>query len=845
MAALWLRRARFEGLAVLGPLTVLSLASSPTFAQQPGEIRGVITRATDGAPVPEALVTVDGSSHRASTAPDGRFVLKRLPAGSHTVRVRAVGYAPAEQAAELPNGGLVEIEIILQQVAVHLGEIVVEGASRVSETLLDAPAAIAVATPEAVRAAATAGEMPRAFINMPGVDVIQGDLGDVRVNARGFMPSTVRTVLVLQDGRDVSMPFLGQQQWNALSLPPDDAETIEFVRGPGSALYGANAFSGVINIITPKARDVVGTKVRMVGGGLSTRQGDMRHAGLLVGGRLGYRVNLGYSRSQSWSRSRTRKDRQDFIDEYAPATDSAIPPVPPPERTALNGQSIDSSTHASTGTPDDLASTYGSARVDWYADDSTTATLDGGVGRIQNTVVVVGSGRIQQIEDIRPWARAAWSAPRLYAAVWYTGRVTQQPQVVLGSGSRQEDVSALFQGETQYRAGLLAQRLRIVTGASVRLARVDSKGTLFLPVDDDRSDWSVGGYGQAEYALTSGIQLIGALRWDKGELFDGEVTPRVGVLWRPGPDHALRLTLNRAFLTPSHAELFLHLPTNVQDLSKVEDSLRASSLGPALEPVPVGELFTNSAAVHGYAINNPNLVPQKVTSLELGYRGQLSRRVFATVDTYLNRKNDLVTGLLPATTINPAWEPWTAPSAVAPEDRTDVETAVQHALTAPLPRYGLTRLPDGTSAVVLSNGNAGLVVEWGVELGIVGRLTDEISLSANYAYYGYDIKEQQTGDVLQPNTPRHKGGASVGYESRGGVQGQLSVRLNEGYQFSNGVWRGYVPGSVIADVSAGLRLTRNLLLHAAATDLFDRQQFESFGSAVLGRRVLAGVTATF
>jgi iron complex outermembrane receptor protein len=756
-----------------------------------------------------------------------------------------VGYAPVEQKAFVADGALLEIEILLEAAALRLGEIVVEGASRVSETLLDAPAAVAVATPEAVRAAATAGEMPRAFINMPGVDVIQGDLGDVKVNARGFMPSTVRTVLVLQDGRDLSMPFLGQQQWNALSLPPDDAEAIEFVRGPGSAIYGPNAFSGVINIITPEARDVIGTKIRMVGGGLSTRQGDVRHAGLLVGERLGYRVNVGYSRSQSWSRSRTRFDRLDFMDEYAPATDSAIPPVPPPERTALNGQSIDSLDGAATGTPDDLVSLYGSARVDWYVDSGTTATADGGIGRIQNTVSVIGSGRVQQIEDIRPWARANLSAPDFSASVWYTGRVTHEPQVVLGSGARQEDASGLFQGETQYRTSLLAQRLRIVTGASARVARIDSKGTLFLPVNDNRSDWSFGAYGQAEYALTSGIHLIGALRWDQGDLFDGEITPRVGVLWRPGGDHALRLTLNRAFLTPSHAELFLHLPAGFRPLAEVEEKLRASSVASALEAVPEGKLFTNSAAVPVFAINNPDLVPQKVTSLELGYRGQLSRRTFVTLDTYLNRKNDLVTGLLPATTINPTFLPWTAPTAVAPEDREAVEEAVQSALKDSVTRYGLTRLPDGTTAVVLSNGNAGLVVEWGIEIGIVGRLTEEIVLSGNYAYYGYDIREQHAGDVLQPNTPRHKGGASLACESRNGVQVQLSVRANEGYQFSQGVWRGYVPGSITADLSTSLRLARNVRLNAVATDLFDRQQFESFGSAVVGRRILAGVTLTF
>jgi len=59
------------------------------------------------------------------------------------------------------------------------------------------------------------------------------------------------------------------------------------------------------------------------------------------------------------------------------------------------------------------------------------------------------------------------------------------------------------------------------------------------------------------------------------------------------------------------------------------------------------------------------------------------------------------------------------------------------------------------------------------------------------------------------------------------------------------VYRGYVPTSITADFSGGYRLTPNLRLHAVATDLFNRRQFQTFGGSVEGRRVLAGVTATF
>ena len=837
-----LHRLAFAHLAAV----LIGLPASTVNAQTFGVIRGAVTRASDNAPLQDVLVTVVEINRRVGTSADGRYVLDRIPLGRHVVRFRALGHAPAERETNITQAVPYTVDVALEVVPVQLGDIVVEGVSRESEKMLDAPAAVSVVTPEAARRAATTGQMPQAFVTMPGVDVVQGDLHDFKVNARGFNSPTARTVLVLQDGRDVSIPFLGLQQWAALSLPPDDMEAIEFIRGPGSALYGANAYAGVINIITPEAREVVGTKLRVVGGELATRQGDLRHAGLLAANRVGYRVNLGYSRSESWSRSRTRSDGRDFADEYAPATDSTISPPPPGfELTPLNGQTRDSVTGASSGKPQDLIGMYGSARFDWYADNGAVGTLDGGVARVKRSLAVVGSGRIQSIDHSRPWARAAWSARHYSLTAWYSGSTTLKPQVVLGSGTRQEDASELFHGEAQFRTSLLQDRAQMVAGTSLRQARVNTKGTLLDPVTDDRRDHFYGAYAQVEYALIPRVRLIGALRWDRSDLFDAEVTPRVGVLFRPSENHALRLTLNRGFLTPSHAELFLRLHLATQDLLPLETSLRASALGPALEGVLEGALFTNSAAVRLLALGNPDLVPQKVTSFELGYRGRLSRHVFATLDMYFNRKTDFVTALLPATAVNPHFQPWTAPSAVPPSERPALEGVVRQALAGGPAEFGLTRLPDGSTAIVVSFGNAGLVLERGVELGVIGWLTKEIHLGGSYAYYDFDIKRQQQGDVLQPNTPRHKGTASLGYEGHSGVDFQVSTRLVEGYRWVGGVFRGYVPSSVTVDASAGYRFSNNLRLHAVATNVLNDRHFQVYGGSVEGRRIVGGVTVTF
>src|SRR3970282_2707939 len=104
------------------------------------------------------------------------------------------------------------------------------------------------------------------------------------------------------------------------------------VRGHGAPLYGAIAFAGVVNINTPAAREVVGTKVTLAGGELSTLRADLRQAGLISMGRLGYRVNFGYNRSDTWTRSRTARDSSDSRAEYAEGTAAPITPATPAVR---------------------------------------------------------------------------------------------------------------------------------------------------------------------------------------------------------------------------------------------------------------------------------------------------------------------------------------------------------------------------------------------------------------------------------------------------------------------------------------------------------------------------------
>jgi len=281
-------------------------------------------------------------------------------------------------------------------------------------------------------------------------------------------------------------------------------------------------------------------------------------------------------------------------------------------------------------------------------------------------------------------------------------------------------------------------------------------------------------------------------------------------------------------------------------LSAIEAQLRADpSVGPALAAVPTGTLFTNSAAVPESSLGNPLLVPQTVTSYEVGYKGQIGWRAFITFDAYAGRIQNFTTGQLPG--VNPKYPWWTAPPEVLAADRPTVESAVRNALAprGSTVQNGLTRLPDGTTAIVLSFGNVGTVDEWGVEFGSSISLSRALTVSGSYTWYNSAIRDNRVGNVLSPNTPHNKGAISLAYAGRQGIDVGVDARIVSGYHWTTGVWDGDIPASQMVNLNAGYRINPHLRVYVNATNLFDQRRFQVYGGSVIGRRVLAGVTSTF
>ncbi len=817
--------------ALAGCVVVAASAAAQT--PQGAVLTGHVTDAARGAPLAGVQVMVAGQ-RVAISGDDGRYALVDLPAGPRSVTFRWIGYAPRTLEVAIATGPARVLDVALERNPVLLGEVSVTGVSRTPERIVEAPAAVAVAEPAHIREMAATGQVPLLVGDLTGVHIAQSSLFDFSLNTRGFNSAANRRTLVLVDGRDVAIPILGNQDWADLSVM-EEGSAVEMVRGPGSALYGANAFSGVLAIRTPSVRESRGARLSATAGELNTRRLDGRYGYVAPDYHWGLRVSGGFQQSETWDRSRTNIG--DAAREYADAGFAAstiVPPAPGYDLRALTGQTKSGAAGlpgAATGTPDPVRTWYGNARADWYASNGSILTAEGGLSRVENTVISTPGSRSQVTQADRPWARLAWNSDAFSVFAYYTGR--DGDQYSLASNFRGIDKTATMHVEGQFNRSFAGTRGRLVAGASARRQTIDSRGTILDAADDGRADNFYALFQQVDYELAPNLKLVAASRWDTGSLYDAVFSPKLGIVLTPHKDQTLRLTWNRGYLTPSSFQQFLFFPVAAPlDLRALEFGLRASPLGPSLAGVANGALFETSAAVPALALGNRHLKPEDVAGFELGYKAQIGK-VFFTADAYSSSIKSFSTGVLAG--VNPDFSPWTAPAAVPEAARPAVEAAVRGAMGP-----AFSRLPSGASAYVLSFGNAGKAREYGVELGVGVQVTTALRVDANYAGYRFSLDQKafMPSDTVLPNTPPHSANVAAVYQAPSGARARIGVRWEDAFKFRSGAWAGDLPSSRSVDVNLTYPLRRRLTVSVAGTNVLDEERVHLMGGSIIGRRVL-------
>ena len=126
---------------------------------------------------------------------------------------------------------------------VHREELVVVSASKVETTLINAPATLSVVTAETI-ASSPAQNFGDLLRSTPGINVIQTSARDINMTSRAATSTLVNSQLVLLDGRSIYLDFFGLVLWDFVPQNQSEIKQIEVVRGPASAVWGANALTG-------------------------------------------------------------------------------------------------------------------------------------------------------------------------------------------------------------------------------------------------------------------------------------------------------------------------------------------------------------------------------------------------------------------------------------------------------------------------------------------------------------------------------------------------------------------------------------------------------------------------
>src|SRR5687767_12338793 len=167
------------------------------------------------------------------------------------VAVPAAGQTPQQPAQPQPQD---------PQAPPKYEEIVVVSGSRAEEKLINTPATMSVITAQTIELAPTQN-FAELLRSIPGLNITQVSARDINVTSRAPTGTLATGQLALLDGRSLYQDFFGFVMWDFLPVNLNEIKQVEVIRGPASAVWGANALYGVVNVISKSPREMQGTSV--------------------------------------------------------------------------------------------------------------------------------------------------------------------------------------------------------------------------------------------------------------------------------------------------------------------------------------------------------------------------------------------------------------------------------------------------------------------------------------------------------------------------------------------------------------------------------------------------------
>jgi iron complex outermembrane receptor protein len=477
----------------------------------------------------------------------------------------------------------------------------VQAATKTEIPLSKAPSPVTVITAKQIRESG-ARTVPDLLRLVPGVNVRWNPMGPT-IDVRGFGESPrPNRLLLLIDGVPTNSGDTGGLPLSpAYDLfPVQSIKRIEIVKGPGSALYGENAYWGVINIVTLSAEDVSGSSVELYGGGNNTES-----VSALFGDRIRSSSLLVFLRLQ----------RTEF-------------PI-------LFWHDDGSQFHAS-----DLFLKGG--HRDWqFSYYRHSDRLDGFVDAFGPPAFAAGSqfASAHQLNQVLDIASLKYTHERKDQPLSFSGDLSYSHRNGMhcaGCHAAQQKPEFSQTADHGYQLiGDFRMGVHMIPGHDIlvgvegrRLNRADEVQELSPAANAVTGYNKIAVYLQDQVSLLKDrLRFVAGLRYDgKTSLFRAKTSPRLSAVYSPSDRLVLRAGYSTAFRFPNFSELYQ---------SSWFLTLMNKNGAPAPFPLAVFKA-------------NPTLMPEEIQNLDLGGEYQISPTVSAKLDLYRSRvKNFLVMGIVP------------------------------------------------------------------------------------------------------------------------------------------------------------------------------------------------------
>lgn len=279
-------------------------------------VSGTVTDTDTGEPIPGVNIKVEGTVKGTITDPSGNFSLVVNTAPPFNLVFSYVGYTTETISVAGEQSGL----SVAMSESTNMGDVVVVSASRVEESVMESPVTIEKMDIIAIQQA-SAPNFYDQLNHTKGVNSTQASMTFNSVNTRGFATQANVRFVQLIDGVDNSAPTLNFPIGNTLGISELDVESVELVPGAASALYGPNAFNGILMMNSKSPFEYQGlSATAKVGINSSNAQGlaagptnestaygtqpyysgAIRYAKSFANDRLAVKVNFSFMQSEDW-----------------------------------------------------------------------------------------------------------------------------------------------------------------------------------------------------------------------------------------------------------------------------------------------------------------------------------------------------------------------------------------------------------------------------------------------------------------------------------------------------------------------------------------------------------------